>query len=323
MARPLRIEYPGAVHHVMSRGIDGQPICINDTDRHKWLKVLAETVERFSWEVLAFCLLDNHYHLFLQTPECGLSRGMRQLNGVYAGYFNWRHERRGPLMQGRFKSILVEDESYWLELSRYVHLNPVRAGLCSRPEEWPWSSYRGYHTATRRVKWVAHDRVLAEFGRNRTRARTAYCRFVEEGLDREIDDPLKAVSHGFILGCEEFVERILEMVDDAEDDQERPSLKSLKREPDLHRLTEAVCAELGADRRAWQPGSRARDDSRALCAFVLRETSRASLKEIAQALGYRRYTSAGSACDRAAALMKDPALRRKVEAVVERVRLNG
>ena len=109
MARPLRLEYADAVHHVMSRGIEGRRICVDDTDRDIWLEILGRAAGRFGWKVYAFSLLDNHYHLLLRTPEAGLAPGMRQLNGDYAGYFNRRHSRRGPLMEGRYKSVLVED----------------------------------------------------------------------------------------------------------------------------------------------------------------------------------------------------------------------
>jgi len=135
MARPLRLEFADAVHHAMSRGIEGRSICRDDTDRKIWLEILARAAERFDWRVFAFSLLDNHFHLFLRTPEGALAPGMRQLNGDYAGYFNRRHGRLGPLMQGRYKSVLVEGAGHWAELSRYVHLNPVRAGLAERPEK--------------------------------------------------------------------------------------------------------------------------------------------------------------------------------------------
>jgi putative transposase len=132
MARPLRLEFDGAVHHVMSRGIEGRRICADDTDRDIWLEILERAAERFGWRVFAFCLLDNHFHLFLRAPESCLSPGMRQLNGDYAGYFNRRHGRLGPLMQGRYKSVLVEESGHWAELSRYVHLNAVREASGAR-----------------------------------------------------------------------------------------------------------------------------------------------------------------------------------------------
>ena len=141
MARPLRIEFPGALYHVTSRGNARQDIALDDEDRAAFLAVLAEARERFAWLVHAYCLMGNHYHLMVETPEANLSRGMRQLIGVYTQRFNRRHGRVGHLFQGRYKAILVERESYLLELCRYVVLNPVRAGLVARVEDWRWSSY--------------------------------------------------------------------------------------------------------------------------------------------------------------------------------------
>jgi REP element-mobilizing transposase RayT len=139
MARPLRIEYPGAVYHITSRGNAYQDVFLDDADRERFLEVLKQTVDRFNWLCHAYCLMMNHYHLLIETVDPTLSRGMRQLNGVYTQAFNRRHERVGHLFQGRYKAILVEKETYLLELSRYIVLNPVRAKMVKKPEEWEWS----------------------------------------------------------------------------------------------------------------------------------------------------------------------------------------
>ena len=142
MARPLRIEYPGALYHVTSRGNARKRIFKDDGDRELFLRVLAFVVERCHWICHAYCLMDNHYHFLIETPEANLSQGMRQVNGVYTQAYNRGHGKVGHLFQGRFKAILVDKESYLLELCRYVVLNPVRAKLVDRSEDWPWSSYR-------------------------------------------------------------------------------------------------------------------------------------------------------------------------------------
>ena len=142
MARPLRIEFPGAVYHVTSRGNARQKIYRNDEDRETFLATLGWVVERFGWICHSYCLMDNHFHLLIETPLPNLSRGMRQLNGVYTQKFNRRHNRVGHLFQGRFKSIVAERDSYLLELARYIVLNPVRAKMVKAPEHYPWSSYR-------------------------------------------------------------------------------------------------------------------------------------------------------------------------------------
>ena len=142
MARPLRIEFADAFYHITSRGDRREAIYEDDEDRKAFLNILAEVVARYNWICHAFCLMTNHYHLLIETVDGNLSQGMRQLNGVYTQASNRRHRRVGHLFQGRFKGILVDKEAYLLELSRYVVLNPVRAGMVESPEQWPWSSYR-------------------------------------------------------------------------------------------------------------------------------------------------------------------------------------
>jgi REP element-mobilizing transposase RayT len=166
MARPLRIEFEGAWYHVMSRGNERRRIVRDDDDRTRRLDWLRRTVETYGWHLHAFVLMDNHDHLYVETPEANLSPGMQHLNGSYTSYFNRRHRRSGHLFQGRYKAQLIENEGHFWEVSRYIHLNPVRARLADRPEDWRWSSYRGYHRATRQLPWVKYGRVLREFGRN-------------------------------------------------------------------------------------------------------------------------------------------------------------
>ena len=141
MARPIRIEFEGALYHVTSRGDRCEAIYEDDADRERFLEVLGQVVEDFNWVVHAYCLMSNHYHLVIETPDANLAKGMRQLNGVYTQYSNRRHQRSGHLFQGRYKAILVDADSYLLELARYVVLNPVRARMVRKPGAWPWSSY--------------------------------------------------------------------------------------------------------------------------------------------------------------------------------------
>ena len=313
MARPLRLEFADAVHHVMSRGIEGRSICRDDTDRNIWLEILARAAERFGWRVFAFSLLDNHFQLFLRTPEGALAPGMRQLNGDYAGYFNRRHGRLGPLMQGRYKSVLVENAGHWGELSRYVHLNPVRAGLAERPEDWHWSSYRFYHRPAERPEWVDTKTVLEEFGKEETKARRAYRQFMEDGLGRKLDNPVSRAAHGLVLGSDEFVARVRKLLAGRGAHQDVPQLGRLKREADLEGAVLRVCAGLKADRAGWRPGRRSDDLSRAICAYVVRRASGARLREVAAALGYRSQAAVTVACRRAEAAMASAKVRRQVE----------
>ncbi len=181
MARPLRIEYPGALYHVTARGNARMDIFLDDADRMGFLEVYAQVSQRFNWISHAYCLMGNHYHFVLETPEANLSQGMRQLNGVYTQRFNRRHGRTGHVLQGRFAAILVEREPHLLELCRYVVLNPVRAGMVRSAREWPWSSYRGTAGQANEATWLSTDWILSHFGRTRVRAEAAYREFVSEG----------------------------------------------------------------------------------------------------------------------------------------------
>ena len=143
MARPLRIQYDGALYHITSRGNARKAIYRDDEDRRIFLDILFNVNKRYNWICHAYCLMNNHYHLIIETPDGNLSKGARQLNGVYTQTYNKRHHRVGHIFQGRYKAILVEKESHLLEVCRYVVLNPVRAKAVARPEEWRWSSYRG------------------------------------------------------------------------------------------------------------------------------------------------------------------------------------
>lgn len=206
MARPLRIEFAGALYHVTSRGDRQEPIYEDDKDREAFLRTLAEVVVRFNWRCHAYCLMTNHYHLVVDTPDGNLSKGMRQLNGVYTQASNRRHGRVGHLFQGRFKAILVDKDSYLLELTRYVVLNPVRAGMVKSPGEWYWSSYRAMVGEAPTADWLATDGLLAQFGTQRDEARRGYRRFVAEGAA----DIWSGLRQQIYLGDEKFVVKMQE-----------------------------------------------------------------------------------------------------------------
>ena len=159
MARPLRIEFPGAIYHVMSRGNVRQTVFRDDSDYQRLIKGLETVVGRLGWDLLCFVLMPNHFHLLVRTPRPNLSRGMQHLTSGYANWCSRRHRRPGHTFQGRFKSELIEDESYFWTVSRYIHLNPVRGKrpLADHPRDWPWSSYPGYDRRRRRVGWVAYE----------------------------------------------------------------------------------------------------------------------------------------------------------------------
>jgi putative transposase len=203
MARPLRLEFAGAVYHVTSRGDRREAIYLDDEDRQEWLAVLSLVCDRFNWVVHAYCQMTNHYHLLIETVEANLSAGMRQLNGLYTQRFNRRHGVVGHLYQGRYKAILVQKESHLLELSRYVVLNPLRAGMVKHVEEWTWSSYPFIIQDSLAPEWLDTDWLLGQFGKQRDAARRAYIQFVLEGVGGV--SPLLATKHQLLLGDDAFV----------------------------------------------------------------------------------------------------------------------
>jgi len=202
MARPLRIEYAGALYHITSRGDCREDIYRDNEDREQWLEILSQVCERFNWVVHGYCQMSNHYHLLAETVDGNLSRGMRQLNGIYTQKFNRRHHESGHLFQGRYKAILVQKETYLLELTRYVVLNPVRARMVKRPEDWAWSSFNAMIGADTESQWLDVDWTLSQFGKDRTQAISAYRQFVMEG--KGLPDPKEQVKHQMFLGNEIF-----------------------------------------------------------------------------------------------------------------------
>ncbi len=205
MARPLRPEFPHAVYHLTSRGNARQKIFRNDEDRIAFLKILAQVVDRFGWISHAYCLMENHYHLLIETPQANLSRGMRQLNGTYTQAFNREHRRGGHLFQGRFQAILVEKEAHLLELCRYIVLNPVRARLVKTPGQWSWSSFLATAGKAPVPDFLTVGWVLENFGSYRKVAQRRYEVFVGEG--KEVESPWPSLKGQIYLGSDRFVAR--------------------------------------------------------------------------------------------------------------------
>jgi len=211
LARPLRIEFEGALYHVMARGNAQGDIFLDDADRHAFIENLGRVCQRFDWRVWAWCQMSNHYHLLIETLRPTLSQGMREVNGVYTQGFNRRHGRVGHVLQGRYKAVLVQKETYMLELSRYVVLNPVQAGMVETAGDWPWSSYRGVMGNSAAPDWLAVNPTLELFHPQRGPARRAFARFVADGVNA--DDPYEDSLKAGFLGTESFIETLLDKHD--------------------------------------------------------------------------------------------------------------
>ena len=234
MARPLRIEYPGAVYHVTSRGNARNKIFADDQDREDFLFVLGSVIKRYNWLCHAYCLMDNHYHLMIETPDANLSLGMRQLNGVYTQKYNRRHNEPGHIFQGRFKAILVDKDNYLLELCRYVVLNPTRAKMVERPEQWIWSSYRATAGSKPVPEYLTADWILGLFGRKRKIAQKKYRMFVEEGMQQA--SPWEELQGQVLMGKEGFIEKFKDLLTEKEQVKEIPRHQRYVSRPSLDRL---------------------------------------------------------------------------------------
>lgn len=242
MARPLRVDYPDAYYHVINRGNNLETIFKSERDKEKFLEYLEKAAERFSIIIHAYCLMSNHYHLLVQTPEANLSATMQWINVSYAAYFNRKRLRQGHLFQGRFKAILIDADEYLKHLSRYIHLNPVRAKMVSTPAEYPWSSYAAFIGKQKAPKFLETDWLLSNFGKNKKQAKQNYKHFVESVNIKALENPSKHITEGFILGDVDFVNWVKEtFLSGRHDEKEIPQLKKLKPKVSPQTIIEAVC----------------------------------------------------------------------------------
>lgn len=234
MSRPLRVEYPGALYHVIARGNAKQNLFLEDRDRRKFLAWLKDACTTHNLLCHAYCLMDNHYHLLLETLDANLSTAMRDLNGNYSQWFNVIHDRVGHLLQGRYKAFVIEKESYLMEVARYIVLNPVRAGLVERPRDWKWSSYRATSGTHRVPEWLHVDWLLSNFSQRRRDAQREYNRFVDEGIGGK--NPYDDVTNGFLLGSPQFVHWIWEQTNGTEELKEYPRAERIVGRPTLDEI---------------------------------------------------------------------------------------
>jgi putative transposase len=284
MARPLRIDIPGALHHVTSRGNERRPIFRSNRDREAFLQLLADAVKRFRWSVTAWVLMTNHFHLVIQTPEANLSRGMQWLSGTYADWFNRRHERSGHLFQGRFKSFIIETGTYSAEVLRYVVLNPVRAKIVARPEEYRWSSYRATAGLDSAPAWLDLAAVYDHFDSDRAAAQARYADYVLARVDSQERLWDQAIN-GIYLGGEEWAKEMRRVVESRPRSTDHPVKQRSVGRPTVQKVVAAV-AEAGAQAKELVR-SRGGGPLRRLVAWIAWNEGLETLRTIAAALRLR------------------------------------
>ncbi len=270
MARPLRIEYPDAWYHVMNRGRRGEDVFSDDQDYALFTELLRETSELWNIRIAAYCLMPNHYHMLIQTPDANISRSMRHLNGVYTQRYNSRHKYDGQLFRGRYKSILIDTDSYLLQAVRYIHRNPLQAGLVEILDEYKWSSHKGYLSISGKWDWLYKKYILSLLSVNRKDWLRHYRRWVSVTEEDEVSIKISGVKWPLCIGSQEFIDRIKEKYGSGKINKEIPSSRELL--PDKKRIVNEVCRFYGVNATDMIKGRRGkRNDARNAAIYLTRK----------------------------------------------------
>lgn len=311
MARPLRITYPGAFYHITSRGNERKAIFKSNRDREKFLTYLESAVLRYDAVIHAYCLMDNHYHLLLETPSGNLSQIMRHINGAYTTYFNVKRARAGHLFQGRYKSILVDINEYAQELSRYIHLNPVRAKIVELPEAYEWSSYSYFIGKKKSPEWLYSDFILGYFGNKIFSSEKEYQKFVEHLLEQKYESSLTSVVSSTLLGAPDFVEVVKDKyLSGMQSDKDVPATKELLKKATLDQIFSEVDAVFKKDVVA-----------RNVKMYLGQKYSGKRLKDISNYFGISESGVSHSSRRIAERIKKDRRVRKQVEKIELKLKL--
>lgn len=302
MSRPLRIEYDNAWYHIYNRGSGRRKIFLDNNDYNLFFELLAEILDIWNVQTHAFSLMANHYHLAIHTPNGQISRAMRHLSGVYTQRFNRRHKTDGPLFKGRFKSRIVENENYLLELIRYIHLNPVKAGICDAPAEHRWTSHKIYTSAgkSNELSWLFTDEVLSYFGRRRNKAISKFDLFVKERIGKK-DDIISLEKYPVILGSDGFKEWIkTNFINDLDSIAEIPEVKVVtQRTANYDNIMKCVMNYYQLDsKEITKAYSGKKNEAKSMTIYLLRQLTGASHNEIAKFMGGIKASTVAKAIQR-------------------------
>jgi putative transposase len=313
MARKPRIHYPCAFYHVILRGNARQDIFFDEKDRYRFYLLMQEGAVRYGHRIHAFCLMSNHIHLLVQVADVPLSRIMQNLSFRYTRWANWKQERSGHLFQGRYKAVLVDGDEYLLELVRYLHLNPVRAGMTKDPFEYPWSSHRAY-CGGENIPWLCTDLTLSAFGRRRDTARRKYREFVLEGLGEghrpEFHGCTGADSR--VLGDDSFAEKVLA-------ETEHIPVRRIG----IDEVVSAVCSLYGARKEELRESTHHASRLRAMAAWIALDTEGCTITELATITGRDLSTLSCAAKKLQARAGKDSRLSEDREEIMKITRVQA
>ena len=314
MSRPLRIEYPGAWYHIMNRGGRYEAIFEDKIDYSVFLELLQETIEIFHIKVSAFCLMQTHYHLLIQTPEANISRSMRHINGVYTQRFNKIHGYDGHLFRGRYKSILIDADSYLLQVMRYIHRNPITAGLTGNLN-YTWSSHKAYLSDLKKWNWVSRDKVLKMFSRTKALQKIVYRDFVNESDNDDFSAIYKKRKLPAMLGSETFLKLIKDHYFIKKKHIEVPESRLLA--PETDKIMAVVCTKYKVSISDLRISIRGQlNEPRNVAMYLMRHLRGDTLSTICEEFGLKKDSSAGSIVDRVKKqILKDKQFRNKVAGI--------
>ncbi|RJQ16426.1 MAG: hypothetical protein C4560_09355 [Nitrospiraceae bacterium] len=312
MARPLRIEYPGAYYHITSRGNERKAIFKDNTDRKRFLSYLESAYLRYGAIIHVYCLMDNHYHLLLETPKGNLSKIMHHINSAYTTFYNVKHKRTGHLFQGRYRAILVHADAYAGELSRYIHLNPVRAGIADLPEKYTWSSYQYYIGKNNKPEWLATHFIQRYFEHNNLSVQDNYANFVSAKIFENNDNPLDRTVASTILGDNSFIEKVTEKhLNHRNRDRDLPALKELKKIARIDLVYKEAKVVLGYSDSI----------ARKAALYICHQFSGKSLKEIGEHFGICESAVTLASYRFRKVMQMDKRLEKIIELILEKLNL--
>ena len=319
MARPLRIQYPNAWYHVMNRARRGQFAFPLKEDKLAFVYLLKETSDMFNLNVSAWCLMENHYHLLVQTPEANLARCMRHINGVYTQKYNFRHECDGTLFRGRYKSILVDADNYLLQLVRYIHRNPIRAGLVERLSQYDWSSHKAYLSQSKDWDWMYKDFILEMLANSRSTRLRKYKQFVNRNDSPDVCSFLERKNPPSIMGEKSFIDWVKETFFKGKIDRSIPRTKTLA--PSINSIKNIVCEYYRIDEQMINLVRRGKENlPRDVAMYFMRVVGGEPLLSIGKAMGIKKYSSVSSAVHRVKnRLPIDKQLRRDIHLMVDMI----